>query len=448
MQSSGHEWVMSQSISLSTRTVFAVRRTHTHTHTHTHTNTTHGTSPLQLSWMSHVSQYISIATVMHESCLTAYLFPLSLYSQWDTTHICVALSISTLWLSCTSPVSQKTSIHSHCVSLRHDSRHIPLVTDMNESRLTVYFHYDCHAWVTSHSIPLFTLTVFTVRHSEILSCECSECKWVAQYISMEIYCETMPMNLSYIVHTSWQWRCIECEWVMNCANELWQWRSMHYDNDDALNANEWVSLKLQVSFAKEPYKRDDILQKRPIIWRSLRCTECECVMMTMTMHWMRMNEYIFSYIVHNSWPCIVIVMKQYIVIVSWHCHQCIVIGTWDNTSSLFRIHINTHVYISIIYIYVYIYVRIYMHQCITWDNTSSSMHRHCHMRQYIVIVYIYTIYIFIYIRYIYMYLYMYMRHNDDVLSHDEALMHHHETIHRHCHQCMVKIIGLFCKRDL
>jgi len=27
------------------------------------------------------------------------------------------------------------------------------------------------------------------------------------------------------------------------------------------------SLKLQVSFAKEPYKRDDILQKRPIILR-------------------------------------------------------------------------------------------------------------------------------------------------------------------------------------
>ena len=29
------------------------------------------------------------------------------------------------------------------------------------------------------------------------------------------------------------------------------------------------SLKLQVSFAKEPYKRDDILQLRPIILRSL-----------------------------------------------------------------------------------------------------------------------------------------------------------------------------------
>jgi len=30
------------------------------------------------------------------------------------------------------------------------------------------------------------------------------------------------------------------------------------------------SLKLQVSFAKEPYKRDNILQKRPIILRSGR----------------------------------------------------------------------------------------------------------------------------------------------------------------------------------
>jgi len=27
-----------------------------------------------------------------------------------------------------------------------------------------------------------------------------------------------------------------------------------------------VSLKVHISFAKEPYKRDDILQKRPIIW--------------------------------------------------------------------------------------------------------------------------------------------------------------------------------------
>jgi len=35
-------------------------------------------------------------------------------------------------------------------------------------------------------------------------------------------------------------------------------------------------LKLQVSFAKEPYKRDDILQKRPIIFRSLLIVATPC----------------------------------------------------------------------------------------------------------------------------------------------------------------------------
>ena len=43
--------------------------------------------------------------------------------------------------------------------------------------------------------------------------------------------------------------------------------------DMAKSATGWLrlvgSLKLQVSFAKEPYKRDDILQKRRMIIRSL-----------------------------------------------------------------------------------------------------------------------------------------------------------------------------------
>ena len=62
----------------------------------------------------------------------------------------------------------------------------------------------------------------------------------------------------------------------------------HYKRDDMIHSHmqrdskiyatglwvmgwlRWVgSLKIQVSFAKEPYKRDDILQKRPIILRSL-----------------------------------------------------------------------------------------------------------------------------------------------------------------------------------
>ena len=40
-----------------------------------------------------------------------------------------------------------------------------------------------------------------------------------------------------------------------------------------VSATGWLhlvdSFKLQVSFAKEPYERDDILQRKPIILRSL-----------------------------------------------------------------------------------------------------------------------------------------------------------------------------------
>ena len=42
------------------------------------------------------------------------------------------------------------------------------------------------------------------------------------------------------------------------------------------------SLKLQVSFAKEPYKRDDILQKRHIILKSLLIVATPCLHTTYT----------------------------------------------------------------------------------------------------------------------------------------------------------------------
>ena len=57
-----------------------------------------------------------------------------------------------------------------------------------------------------------------------------------------------------------------------------RWRPRQYDEGTAdytvtCHIVEWLyvvgSIKLQVSFAKEPCKRDDILQKRPIILSSL-----------------------------------------------------------------------------------------------------------------------------------------------------------------------------------
>jgi len=51
----------------------------------------------------------------------------------------------------------------------------------------------------------------------------------------------------------------------------------------------WVgSLKLYVSFAKEPYKRDDILQKRPVILRGLLIVATPYV-------WMRQHRQDFSH---------------------------------------------------------------------------------------------------------------------------------------------------------
>jgi len=61
-------------------------------------------------------------------------------------------------------------------------------------------------------------------------------------------------QLSYILKICWR----DCPTVyLESVNESTQWL-------------RWVgSIKSYVSFAKEPYKREYILQKRPIVWRSL-----------------------------------------------------------------------------------------------------------------------------------------------------------------------------------
>jgi len=60
------------------------------------------------------------------------------------------------------------------------------------------------------------------------------------------------------------------------------YHTYEYDSADSshLAGMGWLrlvgSLKLQVSFAKEPYKRHDILQKRPMILRSLLTAATPC----------------------------------------------------------------------------------------------------------------------------------------------------------------------------
>jgi len=56
-------------------------------------------------------------------------------------------------------------------------------------------------------------------------------------------------------------------------------------------------LKLQVSFAKEPYARDDILQKRPITLRHTRVCGCECgwILLHNPHHFICIHVYIHMY---------------------------------------------------------------------------------------------------------------------------------------------------------
>jgi len=78
--------------------------------------------------------------------------------------------------------------------------------------------------------------------------------WMSHVSHFEKKCSWLRTHESFHV----------CEWVMSHKNESCHVWMSHMG---------WLrlvgSIKLYVSFAKEPYKRDDIVQKRPIIWSIL-----------------------------------------------------------------------------------------------------------------------------------------------------------------------------------
>jgi len=92
----------------------------------------------------------------------------------------------------------------------------------------------------------------------------------------------------------WDMTCPSATTYMKKIKKIMWWTcNMNFEkcNVDCENALRLVvSSKLQVSFAKEPCKRNDMLQKRPIILRSLlhvdKCTRTHYTLRTMhhTMH--------------------------------------------------------------------------------------------------------------------------------------------------------------------
>ena len=134
--------------------------------------------------------------------------------------------------------SAHTHTHTHIHDMmrsyvRHDSSQVMShVTCIRVSHVT-------HIWV-SH----------VAYECDMLRTSGIKCRW--HFLADDILCDLLrTLCTSYVTY----------EWGKSHMNVTY-FRTM-----------EWLrlvgSLKLQVSFAKEPYNRDDILQKRLIILRSL-----------------------------------------------------------------------------------------------------------------------------------------------------------------------------------
>ena len=89
----------------------------------------------------------------------------------------------------------------------------------------------------------------------------------AEICRAEMICTNDLCNCTSFGGASWRGQPLNIfTWFIGAGGHIWR-------GEDADTYMGWLrlvgSLKLWVSFAKEPYKREDILQKKPIILRRL-----------------------------------------------------------------------------------------------------------------------------------------------------------------------------------
>jgi len=128
-----------------------------------------------------------------------------------------------------------------------------------------------------------------------------------------------------------------------------------------------VSLELQVSFAKEPYKRDDILRKRPIILRSLLIVATPYTHSDLRYVGVCTNDVCMDGSVDVCIYCayIYICVYMYICIYVLYIYVCMY--------TCIYIYISVYMYISIC-VYLYIRICVCMYICTyvyMYTNTNS-----------------------------------------------------------------------------
>jgi len=211
-------------------------------------------------WMSHIhTGMVYIWDMTHDIS----------YHIWDMTHDhLISYMGHDSWPSHMIYGTWLMTISYHMWDMTHDYLIWPL-----------HMRWSCGTceWVMSHiwTIPVWMWLIHTcvmthphVRHNSFV--------YISRGLLYIFMCETWLMNKWGMCSVSWGlfWKCALLEtrayvWHDSSTCETWLthiWGMRHvlrclwYTYEHGVG-----SIKLQVSFAKEPYKRNDILQKRPII---------------------------------------------------------------------------------------------------------------------------------------------------------------------------------------
>ena len=140
--------------------------------------------------------------------------------------------------------------------------------------------------------------------------------WMSHVTHMNESCRTYEwvrshMRMSQVTHVNES--CHTCEWVRSHV-----WMSHVTRVNESRHTCEWVvsqidsckgqchSIILHVSFTKEPYNKDHILQKRPIILRSLLIVATPQLQMTGAEGHMCVSLYDMSHVTHVNESCLTI----------------------------------------------------------------------------------------------------------------------------------------------
>jgi len=222
-----------------------------------------------VTWRIHMCD-MTFSHMRHDSFLHATYW-IFVY-MFCASHICVCdMTLSQEWhdsFPCTTPLIHMRAM-TRCYICVTWPTHI---SDTNHS----YLHHDFFLCATTkHTSQVFTYGVASIsRLLKIIGLFCKRALYKRRYSAKETYNLKEPTNRSHsIAQLGCLLRPVTCVWHDSPARVTRLIHMCNMTDSSARHRNTNRSsrlLKIMGLFCKKPYKRDDILQKRPIILRSLQ----------------------------------------------------------------------------------------------------------------------------------------------------------------------------------